>query len=103
LATFTTYGLGSILLFWPFGRSLASATWVEIGSQIIAPGIAPFCSAVIVIKLSSVYFTTDSWSAIAYSVMAGVFVYLIVLWSVAKDIDREQFKAVLLNYVARRA
>lgn len=92
-STFIVYGLGSILLFWPFGKGMVNAAWPEVWKNVLLPGIMPFMSALSVMKLLAMLYPVGTWSAIVVNAMLGSIVYLVVLWLVAKDIDRSQFKA----------
>ena len=99
-ATFVVYGLGSILLFWPFGKEMVNATWREIWTNILLPGITPFSAALVVMILLNTYFAASSWTAIAVNSAFGAIIYLAVVWLVAKENDRAQFKQALHKFIA---
>lgn len=99
IATFIVYGLGSILIFWPFGRGMVRATRSEVWREIVLPGITPFLLALLLMKLLAISFPVVSWFDIAASAALGCCLYLTVVWFVAKDIDRTQFKNVLNNVI----
>ena len=101
-ATFVVYGLGSILLFWPFGKGMVDATWAEIWTNILLPGIVPFSAALVAMILLNSYYPASSWLAIAVSSVFGAIVYLVVVWLVAKENDKTQFSAAMHNLLVRK-
>ncbi|MES9903805.1 MAG: polysaccharide biosynthesis C-terminal domain-containing protein, partial [Sedimenticola sp.] len=101
-ATFIVYGLGSILLFWPFGKGMVDATWREVWTDILLPGIMPFATAVVVMLLLASYYSVTSWIALVVNSVLGSIIYFVVLWFMAKEIDKSQFREVLLNLVTRK-
>lgn len=103
IATFTVYGLGSILLFWPFGKGMVKATWSEIGRDVFLPGLIPFAVALLVMHLLDMSYPAESWIAIAVNAMFGALVYLVTVWFVAKENDKSQFRDTLHKLLARRS
>jgi len=101
ISTFLVYGLGSLVLFWPFGKGMVGATWSDVWNNIFMPGIIPFCATLATMKLLTWNYPATSWSAIAVNSIAGAFVYLIVVWIVAKEVDKAQFRDALLSLLAR--
>jgi O-antigen/teichoic acid export membrane protein len=101
ISTFVVYGLGSILLFWPFGKNMVGVTWSEIWTEIFLPGILPFIAALLSMKLLAINYSAISWLGIAVNSIFGACVYLLVLWFVAKDIDKSQFRDTVLNLLGR--
>lgn len=89
-ATFICYGIGSIFIYWPFGKSMVNASWQEIFRNIIAPGVLPFA-----IFLSTLFFINNanpakSWFDIfSYSAL-GSLIYFIAIWFASLDSDRAQ-------------
>ncbi len=102
MATFVVYGLGSILLFWPFGKGMVAATWLEVWSNILKPGILPFIAALVVMKSLETSYPAESWVAIGANALLGTVVYLIAIWFVAKEVDKSQFKDALHSLFARK-
>ena len=102
-ATFIVYGLGSILLFWPFGKGMVEATWSEVWRDILWPGITPFFVAFAVMKVLAWHYPVISWATIAVNAMLGATAYVLVMWLVAKDVDKSQVKEVLHKLRAHRA
>ncbi len=70
-ATFIVYGLGSILLFWPFGKGMVDATWREVWTDILLPGIMPFSTAVVVMLLLASYYSVTSWTTLVVNSVLG--------------------------------
>ena len=101
MATFVVYGLGSILLLWPFGKGMVGASWAEIWSDILIPGILPFFSALMVMKLVDIAYPVESWANIGLSALLGVVVYFTAIWFVAKEVDKSQIKHALLGLLSR--
>jgi O-antigen/teichoic acid export membrane protein len=93
--TFIVYGLGSTLIYWPFGKGMVGATWTEIGKDVLLPGSVPFVAALLVMKLLVLSYPVQSWSGIAINSMFGGAIYIGALWFVAKDIDKSQFRDAL--------
>lgn len=102
-ATFIVYGLGSILLFWPFGKGMVDATWSEIWDDILLPGILPFISGLLSMKLLTMFYPVESWATIAVNAMMGASVYLVAVWFTAKEIDKSQFRDALHSIYSRKS
>lgn len=100
IATFIVYGLGSILLFWPLGKGMAGATWREVWREILFPGIVPFLTVLAIMKLLALLYPALTWVAILFHAWLGVSLYLVILWFVAKDVDRSQLQQGLSSLVA---
>ncbi len=102
ISTFIVHGLGSILLFWPFGKGMVAATWLEVWSNILKPGILPFIAALIVMKSLEMSYPAESWITIGANALLGSVVYLIAIWFVAKEVDKIQFKDALHSLFLRK-
>jgi len=98
-ATFIVYGLGSILLFWPFGKGMVDATWTEIWDDILFPGIMPFFGAVLVMMLCVMFYPVDTWGGLAINAMLGICAYVFIIWLVAKEIDKSQFIDIVFKLI----
>jgi O-antigen/teichoic acid export membrane protein len=96
LGTFITFGLGSILLYWPFGRSLANATWRQIGSFLLAPGLMPALAAGVTLVVWRSMYIVQGWGDLFVRGMAGSMVYVVVLGVFClKREDRDQLWSLL--------
>lgn len=102
-ATFIVYGLGSILLFWPFGKSMVGATWAEVWGEILLPGLMPFFSALLVMIAFVMFYPVETWTGIVVNTLLGALVYIVVIWLFAKDIDKSQLRAVLFKLISTKA
>lgn len=102
-STFIVYGLGSIVIFWPFGKGMVNATWQEIWSDVFLPGIMPLFSAVLVMSVLAAQFPTDSLMSIGFNVLLGSLAYLLILWFCAKDNDKMQLKAAIQSMLQRKS
>lgn len=98
VAMFVTYGLGSLLLLWPFGKQLADTSWQEIWSEILLPGISPFLVSSMAMYGIGVLHPVDTWTALLLNSGFGGCVYLTVLWLATKHIDRRQFLGFLRTW-----
>jgi membrane protein EpsK len=91
LGTFITFGLGSIFLYWPFGRRLANATWAQILSSLLVPGLMPSLAAGVVMMAWKHVYAVQGWGDLALRGMSGSAVYVLVLVVFClKREDREQ-------------
>lgn len=99
IATFIAYGLGSIVLYWPFGTMMAGVRLAEVFSEILLPGLTPFFLTYLLMLMADQVFIIDQWLEILANSIFGGLVYLIAVWIMAKDIDRHQFKDALLNFI----
>lgn len=97
LATFLVYGIGSLFIFLPFGKSLVNVTWREVWTEIFQPVLFPFVMALLSMQLLLSYMPAETWLAIFSNSVAGGIVYLIVLWLVSKDLDKAQFRTVMIK------
>lgn len=87
-ATFICYGLGSILIYWPFGKSMANATWHEIFHDILIPGLPPFIIYSILLFALDINYPAMTWLYIfSYSVCGGIF-YMLSIWYFSLPADR---------------
>jgi Na+-driven multidrug efflux pump len=94
-STFIVYGLGSILFFWPFGKGMAGATWREVWSEILLPGLMPFVAAFLAMTLLAMTYPVGSWVDILLNAMMGTSVYFVILWLVAKPVDKSQVREAM--------
>ncbi|MDH3464313.1 MAG: hypothetical protein OES26_00115 [Gammaproteobacteria bacterium] len=101
-ATFVTYGLGSLLLLWPFGKHIAGATWPEVWREILLPGFPPFFAALLVMNGLVGAFPAETWATLALNAFMGTCAYFTVLWFMMKDIDKRQLKEALRYILDRK-
>lgn len=101
LATFLIYGIGSVVIFMPFGKAMMRVTWAEIWYEIFKPGLIPFFTALLTMKIILIFISAQTWIAIAINSFFGGLVYLMVLWLVSKDVDKLQFRHSMEALISR--
>lgn len=96
LATFLIYGLGSLAIFIPFGKDMAGATWPEYIRQTAIPGVIPFFTTSAMLKVLDLMRPAEFWADIFFYSLLGGVLYLAMVWVIANEHDRLQFKGVFL-------
>lgn len=95
MATFLVYGIGSLFVFWPFGKSMVNATWGEVWVDIMFPGIVPFIFAAGAMYGILQLYPALTWLDLAINAFFGTMVYFFVMWFTMKDIDKAELKSAL--------
>lgn len=94
-ATFLVYGVGYVFVFVPLGKQMIGASWSEIWSEIYQPGLVPFLMALLTMQILSLITHIESWVDVILNSLIGGVVYLMILWQVLKDVDKQQLQSVL--------